>query len=358
MSRIENKLLLEKFGKSFEDIKDLKTSFFSENNLHLTETLESAAFYLQQPRRIKCKICNASLGNAISFWKHQIPYVICPNCSHLNGCHEDTSDFCKSLYTSNDGGDYAKNYSSDDEAAYLNRRDAIYKPKAEFMIETLSRVGESATELSYLDVGAGAGYFISALKSLDIESVVGYEVGSAQVEIAGQMLGSDVITKIDLDDTARLVREASADVISFIGVFEHLQNLREILRGIKHNRKVRYFYFCVPLFSSCIFNEMAFPNVMPRQLAKGHTHLFTKKSIDHFFTEFGFEAISAWWFGTDIMDYYRSIFVSLHENTETEKMADTWLTNFHEMVDDLQLVIDKNRESSQVHIFAKCCDND
>lgn len=345
--------MYERFGKSFTDIVGLKQSFFLDNAAFMDKTLRYADLYTQQPPRTQCKICSHSLSVEADFVKHAVPYVFCEACGHLNGMHEDSDEFCAQVYTSESGSEYARNYTIEDRDAFIRRRDAIYRPKAEFLLEALRNEGEDVTNLRFADMGAGAGYFVSALHNLGFPETRGFEVGQAQVKLGNSLLKSQPLTLIGLNETVGLCRELNADVMTFIGVFEHLQNPRAILAAMRANPKVRYFYFCVPLFSACIYGEMAFPNVMPRQLAIGHTHLFTRQSIGHFAREFGLSAVAAWWFGTDMMDYYRSVCVMLEGNPDTQPMVNSWKNEFEPILDGMQLVIDKQRRSSQVHMLMR-----
>jgi len=345
--------MYEKFGKPFKDIAELKTSFFTENEKHLRRALEYNSLYTAQPERARCKICDLRLPGEYSFKKHGVPYVFCGRCGHLNGCHEDTDAFCEAVYTSREGKDYAANYTEETSEAYIKRRNAIYTPKAEFLIEVLRRQGEYPERLAFADMGGGAGYFVSAMQEFQIENVLGFEVGKAQVDLGNWMMPSAPLKLINLGDTTDLVRNLDVDVMTFIGVFEHLQNPRDILAAMKQNRRTKYFYFCVPMFAPCIFGEMVFPEVLPRQLSIGHTHLFTTSSINYFEQEFGLKCVGAWWFGTDIMDHYRSVQVSLAKSPELARMCNGWTQIFEDVLDDMQLVLDRARKCGQVHMVMK-----
>jgi hypothetical protein len=345
--------MYEKYGKSFKDIAEFKTSFFAENQKHLERSLNYADIYTEQPARLKCKICDAKLPAEPSFIKHTIPYVICGKCGQLNGMHEDTDVFCKAVYTSAGGKDYAENYTEKHIDDYIKRREAIYKPKAEFLLDVLRHEGENPEALRYADIGCGAGYFVSALMEQGIKNIVGYEVGDALIKLGKWAIADLPLHMIDLVDTKEKVLKYPADVMSFIGVLEHVQNPREILAALRNNPEVKYFYFSVPLFSPTVFGEMVFPEVMPRHLTGGHTHLFTESSIAHFEKEFGLKQVGAWWFGTDMMDYYRSVLVTLSSNPSTNKMIDGWREKFEVVLDDMQLAMDKKKQSSQVHIVMR-----
>ena len=81
-----------KFGKSFKDVDKIKSNFFSENNLLMKRQNKINRLYVNQPKRKKCKACNLKLtGN--SFINHNIKYIECKKCSHINGAHQDTKKF-------------------------------------------------------------------------------------------------------------------------------------------------------------------------------------------------------------------------------------------------------------------------
>jgi 2-polyprenyl-3-methyl-5-hydroxy-6-metoxy-1,4-benzoquinol methylase len=346
--------MYEKFGKSFEDILALKHSLFEDNQNLLTRALAFSDIYTAQPQRLTCKLCDSLLPTIPDFVKHRVPYVECKKCEQLNGLHQDSDDFCKLLYTQNEGKQYATNYDSADASAYSHRTEKIYIPKAKFLLETLSNQAIQHPEtLSFGDMGAGAGYFVSAMRSLGVEKIEGYEVGKAQVDLANWMLKDQTVKLVGLDEITELAACSDYDVITFIGVFEHLQQPRAVLRAVASNRNIKYIYICVPLFSPTIFGEMVFPDVMPRQLTGGHTHLFSDTSLNYMANEFGLERIGAWWFGTDIMDLYRSFIVSLSADQKMSGMHKQYEQLMHDLVDDMQLVIDKKRKSSQVHMVFK-----
>lgn len=345
--------MYEKFGKSFKDIIDLKQSFFKDNSALMEKTLRYADFYTRQPARMLCKICANQLKNKPDFVKHNVPYVLCKTCGHLNGLHEDTDEFCAEVYTKDSGKEYARNYTADDSNAFMKRRDAIYLPKAEFLLEALRNESMDIRSLSFADMGAGAGYFVSALHHLGYPETRGFEVGRAQVDLGNHVLKKQCLSLIELGEIVDLCRTHEANVMSFIGVFEHVQDPRAVLAAMRSNSKVRYFYFCVPMFSTSVFGEMAFPHVMPRQLAIGHTHLFTRQSISHFSHEFGLTPVAAWWFGTDMMDYYRSVAVTLGGEPHKSGMVKAWSDEFEPVLDAAQLAIDKERRSSQVHMLMR-----
>ena len=60
-----------------------------------------------------------------------------------------------------------------------------------------------------------------------------------------------------------------------------------------------------------------------------------------------------WWFGTDMLDLHRNIYVSLMKSRKLKNISEVWQNNFVKCIDDLQLVLDKNLLSSEVHMLLK-----
>ncbi len=333
-----------KYGKKSADILGVKQTFFEENSHHLNKNQRIRDLYIAQPARDNCKNCETPLGE-VDFTTHKVPFSYCPKCGHLNGRHEDTNEFCANAYTSDDGAAYSENYQSSDIKAFETRVQNIYTPKAEFLLEAL---GEG--RFNFADFGAGTGYFAKALLSLG-QNVQGFEVSKAQVDLGNKLIGQEVLVQHDLEKTKEILKETNAQVVSMIGVLEHLQNPRECLKSISENSNIEYFYLSVPLMSFCVYLELFFPENFNRQLGGTHTHLYTESSIDHFCSEFGFEKKAQWWFGTDFVDLFRHGQVELGRLGTSAKAQEEFSKILAPQIDDLQLSLDKKHLSSEVHML-------
>lgn len=343
---------MRKYGKPAAALLAHKQMFFQGNDAKLGEFQAMMEVYRQQPRRMRCKNCGYSLTE-VAFVKMDTEYFFCGQCGHLNGGHEDTDAFCEFVYTQAGGQRYGAAYSAADEVQYRQRLADIYAPKVDFLFAALAEQGEEAIGLSYADMGAGSGYFVGALLGAGAEEVRGYEVSEAQVRLANAMLGGNWLTRHDLADTAGIASRVEADVVSLIGVLEHLQRPIEALEALARNERVRYLYLSVPLAGPCIFFEMAFPQVMPRQLVAGHTHLYTNQSLDWMCAAHGFERVAEWWFGTDLVDLYRSVLVTLGQSSRLSGAATRWDAMWRPALDDLQLALDRRLLSSEVHLLLR-----
>lgn len=346
-------MAIKRYGKSSSSLLNLKTSFFEDNHHFMDTQKQLALLYNVQPKRINCKNCNSKLGLACDFVKDGVEYIFCDNCKHLNGLHEDTNAFNEKVYTDNSGEQYAQNYSENDVESYNYRLASIYLPKSEFLYTSLLNDGVNPHTLSFFDFGAGSGYFVGALKKIGLKTVSGTEVSKNQVQFANAMLGDNLLSVHELDNTIEILRETKSQVVSMIGVLEHLQHPREVLQQLQSNENIKYIYISVPLFSLSVYLEILSPKVFHRQLHGGHTHLYTEDSLSHMCEEFGFKSIAEWWFGADVVDLYRHIFVTLKQTKSSTKLMDKLQQDFIPIIDAMQLEIDKKHLSSEVHMLLK-----
>lgn len=341
-----------RYGKSSGALLSHKKGFFADNEALLAEGRRIGATYTRQPRRVACKCCDGALSGP-TFEKQGITYILCDRCNHLNGAHEDTDAFCEAVYVVDGGANYAKTYSAADREAYETRVRDIYAPKAEFLGDALEELGESPSVLRYADFGAGSGFFVAAMRWMEWENARGYEVANVQADLGNQMIGPGAVTAHALDETIHLAATVHADVVSMIGVLEHVQTPREILAALRDNPAVRYLYISVPLFSPSTMIECAFPNVFQRQLSAGHTHLYTEESIKWMCREFRLERMSEWWFGTDMVDFFRSVSVELERDAETSALVEPWLRMMAPAIDEAQRALDTRKFSSEVHLLLR-----
>ena len=226
-------------GKSSASLIKQKQSFFDENNKHIEEQRKISDIYVRQPIRSRCKNCNHPLKVEHDFIKDGIGYKVCDTCSHLNGAYEDTDEFCNVVYTGDDGKDYAQNYEVKDVENFNYRLSSIYIPKAEFLYTSLINDNIDPHSMKFLDFGSGSGYFVGALNKIGLKNISGTEVSKFQVDYGNKMIGMDALSVHEMSNTDNFLQKIDADVISLIGVLEHLQNPRSAIEHIKKNSQNR-----------------------------------------------------------------------------------------------------------------------
>ncbi len=337
----------KKYSKPFGGLNSLKTNFFENNDGMLDMADGMADVLLMQPKRTKCKICGASLGAPL-YNSHRIGYIECTECGHLNSECEDTDDFASKVYVEDD---YSKNYSAADKESFIRRRDMIYIPKAEYLRDCLKHEGLDKEEIDILDIGAGCGYFVSAARQLGMKAT-GIDVSDSEVSFGNTMMEDTCLTHIGLTDSIGYIAKTASNVLSAIGVLEHLVHLDENIEAIKENKNIRFVFASVPMFSFSSCFEAAFANCYNRHTGGTHTHLFTNESVEKLAQHMGFEIAYEWRFGSDINDLYRFLMVSMQKNNNTE-FSRYFSDKFIPLMDDLQTILDKSEFSSELHFILR-----
>ena len=348
---------MNRYGKSYGGIRGIKAHFLDNNYELLKSQKEIAKRYSECPVRTECKICGHEIRFENSLTKYSVPYDLCVSCGHLNGGYVETPEFLDLLYEGNLVG-YSREYSVSEQESYDQRVEAIYRAKAEYLGEILSNQADFVVEdVRLLDIGAGAGYFLNALGKVGFKHHRGIEVSRDLVKYGNQYSDS-VIEQIKSEDLIGSIDCTECNVVSMIGVLEHVANPLEVLNAVRCNDNVQYIYLSVPLFSLTVFTENIFENVAQRHLCGGHTHLFSDASIDYLIDRFQLHVLGRWYFGTDIADLIRSYQVELAQRNLNENLQSVFRLSLESMLDELQLVVDKKHFGSEIHlVLGKKCEN-
>ncbi|MFN7724236.1 MAG: class I SAM-dependent methyltransferase [Rubrivivax sp.] len=339
--------VVKKYGKSSSFYLGGKNAYFEANDRLLADEMVRNALYLQQPLRSGCKICGTPLQATSDFVSHGVAYHFCEHCGHLNGAHEETQAFLDGLYTGTTAGGYATGYI---DKNYQHRAETIYVPKVEFLLEQLEE-----DERSLLDVGCGSGHFVYACLSLGLQAS-GVDVGEPMINFGNTqiaaLLDRQPLVHSAPGDVFKHVLDTRCKVVSAIGVIEHLKSPAEFFAAFQASQ-AEYLYYSVPMFSTSVVLENAFPSVYPRQLAGGHTHLFTESSLREMHARHGVAPVAEWRFGTDMMDLYRALLVKLAANGASNALVSRFERGFGPKIDAMQAALDGNDFCSEIHCLVR-----
>jgi len=344
---------IARYGKSLKDIFSYKKTLVEDNYKLLEEQNRFADIYKKQPKRTKCKCCKASLDKGKRFFSHDVEYAVCCVCGHVNGLHEETEEFCQYMYMDSGLNEsvYKNSEKREEEVKLYEQRVAdVYLPKAKFMLECLQRFEMSSNEIKNLDIGTGMGYFCSALDDLGIEAV-GVDMGKNLLEYGSQFLHTNNGARLETingNSLEEVVRNTEANVISAIGVLEHLSDFHDVFKAIKINKNIKFLFMSVPTFGLANILEVISPNIYNRHLGGGHTHVFSASSIKYLCNLYNMEIVGKWSFGADIMDLYRICIVNCKQD-----ISNIINEKFMQVMDELQLVLDKNEFCSEIHLMLK-----
>ena len=327
------------FSKTYKPLISIKKNFSEDNKNNLNRVLKINKVYSRQSIRKVCQNCSNKTLKPL-FKSFGIVYLECSACGHLNGKYNNNDNFSKNLYQGNLNKNYSVNYLKD----FNNRVKNIYLPKVAFLKKAIG------SNITVLDIGSGAGHFLKALELNNIKGK-GFESSNILCELGNKFLKNNKITKVNIDQIYSVIKRSNSDCVSLIGVLEHLSHPQNLIDSF-NNSRANYLFISVPTFSFSVFLENAIQDIFPRQLSGGHTHLYTEESLNYLAKKNKLKIIAEWWFGTDIADLFRSIFVKskINKNSAYNK-------KFNELVckhcDQLQGVLDKNKACSEVHMIFK-----
>ena len=114
----------------------LKMIFLKKINLCIIKLLPKIKYIKSKKKKKKCKLCNEKLPHEIDMKNHNVEYIFCNKCSHLNGAFEDTEEFVKALYINDDGEQYSSNYIDEN---FEQKSKDIYLPKLDFLLENIKK---------------------------------------------------------------------------------------------------------------------------------------------------------------------------------------------------------------------------
>ena len=344
------------FGKKSSDISKIKNNFIPENDRLIKWQKKLFNIYKKEKNRNKCKNCDKKIGSKV-FTKIGVPYYLCSTCGHLNAKYKDSMRLAKKFYQHDDGKDYSTFYISNkkNKNDYKLRTKNIYIPKVDFLFKSISK---NINNFNHIDVGCGAGHYISALKKRGVQDLIGYDPSRTMINFGNKVNQFNKLNFIEMTQLNSFIKKLTSRkpvILSMIGTFEHISNNIEILKSIKSNKLIKYFYMSVPCFSLSSFIELTFDKFYQRLMAPQHTHFYTERSLKFMEKKYKINIISEWWFGVDVLDLLRSFELNYHKEkkltNDGQKIFKKMFPN--KIIDELQNVLDKNKLSAEAHVLFK-----
>ncbi len=327
-----------KFSKKNNDVSYIKENLINENLINLRRSIKINKHFNKLKKRKKCIICNNKILKK-DFISHNVSYIICKNCGHLNGDRVLNNKFNQNIYVSNKG----KNYSYLYDRLFSLRLKNIYYPKVKFLKKTIKK------KIKILDFGCGSGHFVKACEDHGIQAT-GVDPNYELIKFGRKNLKKNELNHLSFEGCIQKIESTEADLVSLIFVLEHLENPNLIFKSFVKS-KAKYLFIAVPLLSLSVFIENVFQNVYPRQLGGPHTNLFSNESLKYISKKYKLKTLGEWWFGSDFSDLYRSlILTSNYKNNIYKKKLDNIL---FKNLNEFQKILDKSKSSSEVHMIFK-----
>jgi SAM-dependent methyltransferase len=246
-------------------------------NTMIDTTAESAAAGAAAARCAACGGAETMLAYpALSYPKKPLPGAWdmrrCRRCAHHFVWPLPTPAEIAGIYADAD-------YRSDD----LREQPVDAFDLEDFMLAMLGRAGVRPPG-RMLDVGCGAGHFLYRARQAGWD-VIGQDIALHSVDFARRTYGLDVASE-PLDDVIRRLQPGSFDLITLVGVIEHIAEPVDFLRALRPLLSPRGALFMLTDNARSWLHWLMrrnYPWIMPPE----HLQLFTPASIDAMLTRSG-----------------------------------------------------------------------
>lgn len=347
-------------GKPLGDVAWFHEDLATREEEYFARQVATECEYGRGPKRLDCILCKSPLTMKISYQRMDITFIRCDVCGHMNGSHLITDAFVAFAYEDLDSEaqdasptPYEVEFSSGRMADYYDDVvGRIYGPKVDFLVRGLSSVGIEPGSVRLLDAGCGSGHFVAAARDAGFCQSHGFDsLESAIVQARLHGHRSDTVWETGTADLINILRTAEYDLVSMMCVLPHLQDPCLALKAMRDNPNVRFTFQKLPMWSFATILESATPGLRARVLGTDHTHVFTLDSLSWLERNLGMKRIASWSFGSDALDLQRKLLVLMQDSQTTPGFRDWVIAQLQPMLEDIQLSVDVNGLSSEIHVL-------
>ncbi len=339
----------ERFSKPSGDIQPESSQRQIDDAALIGAKQSLARKLLECEDRDTCLVCGASLRAAEGFQHRTIRYVRCGHCKHIQSEKLPGKSFLDAV-----GVEYKQVYPTLSPEQYESRKRRIYRPKLDWVLDSCVDIGRSHRELleaKWFEIGAGSGYFLSALRDAGARNFRGIDYDEQLAADANRHLGSTLV-EVSKAPVSDHITEIEADVIVAFFVLEHIDDTQRFLANLARQPKGTVFVFSVPTWGLATLLETALEHHYARILDEVfHVQLFTDASITHCLRASGFRKVSEWVFGQDAMDLVRALVTGMREKLSPSLLNEVQ-AELTALQDPLQHVLDRARFADSRHVIA------
>lgn len=342
MNVAERPTVLTEYSKPPQDVAAHTAFLIEQNAALLSRQNRIASSLLEGIARAGCLVCEASLSGLRPVNHRGIPYCVCARCGHVQ------SVYCPPVGFPQAEQDFADIYRPLDPESYRRRTDAIYAPKRDWALRAARQtdIGD-LIDRNWVELGSGAGHFLSALAEIGAIHLRGIEAELPLVTQANNASGT-VRTVHFRRTLGEAVHQFPAEVYAAWFVLEHCFELPALLDAIRQRPKGTVLMFSVPTYGFGTMLESLTGVHFARSLDSVlHLQLFTDRSIARAMARAGCEIRAEWLFGQDADDLYRAMSVS-----PGQELAGLPLEQIAQSLSAIQGLIDRARLADSRHILA------
>ena len=337
--------MVKKFYGKKIDLLKLKQPVVTNIREHLRKRKELVNYLAKNEKQIdnnSCYLCGCQSYKELV--KIQgFTYVQCDSCTHVFTTMRYADDSLKRFYQKNQ---YYSEITYANEETCFYRREHVAKPKIEFTEQFTS-----GFRGSWLDVGSGVGDIVSVAKEKGWRAT-GLEISEGSVKFAKQIFDIELVQQPFEEFCQKNPKlTTSFDVVSFIGLLEHVVNPMDYLsRAWKMLRLNGLVVIQVPNANSLstmvqtLFPEHVFRHMSPVE----HIMIFTEQSLFLALEKTGFKPIALWFFGMDVYELFNH-FLLLDERVQGSEL----FTELYKNLNELQFVFDRQKLSDLLFCIAQ-----
>jgi hypothetical protein len=288
-------------------------------------------------RREACPICGSREIGADAIAVFGQRYARCADCGHGFVREQPTPGALDAIFRESDTHSAAYV----DQAGIEARLAQIVEPKAAWVLAQHQRIYRG-TPASALDIGAGGGHFVEAMRRRGIIAA-GYERSRASRRFAEKAFGIALRSSSFLDDPAE-----PHDLLTMWGLLEYVPEPRRFLDKARLclASECGLLVAEVPRLD-CFGTEIqcAAPEAIARHMdPTSHMNAFSDASLATALVETGFRPVAAWYFG---MDFYEFLVQAAHRLGD-----DGALGRLAGLIPAMQASLDRGRQCDDLVIAA------
>jgi len=336
------------YSKTLCDLtKEESARIQNEDQLYLRQR-EANIRLSKAPPRKNSILCKSKI-NGREFLHRSVSFIACDECGHIQSKALPPEGFPDEL---EDKEQFAKIYPKLDKAEFEDRKRRIYLPKLNWILSALERSGYEKSELlgmKWLELGSGSGAFLSSLEDMGVDDYVGFEKEKTLLKRSESVVSPERVC-LSTGSLAEIIRTNRAELICSFFVFEHDENLSELINALRDCRPGTILCFSVPMFGlSCLLENLAVDRYARSLDAAVHVQTFTERSIDYLIGSAGFEQVARWQFGQDALELRRMLLPC----SESEPHLEDLSQKLEICLDDVQKAVDRAGLCDQSHLIAR-----
>lgn len=343
---------LDRYSKPLGDVRQEAEERRRENARLLERARAVAESLRHAPPRSACVLCGTALGSVRPFTHRDLPFLTCASCGHVQTQAQPPVGYPRPSVAT-PGINFSQIYVPLTSEQYRSRVERIYRPKVDWILETLGALGiagERSRAWRWREIGCGAGGFLAAARDAGIGDLRGWETAPEMLAEARRHLGAEMVEARDLTGVEDL---PPADLYAAFYVLEHLERPRAFLERLSRCAPGTYFAFAVPVMGFSTLVENAFPEHAARNLdGVIHTQIYTDESIRWAMDYAGYEIVGRWVFGQDAQDLMRLLLLKIEKTLPREALI-AWEERLASAEDGVQQAFDRCGLADSRHILAR-----